>query len=227
MEEVESEGDLAENAFFSSEHAWVESYPIQRAISAFERPGFIYLPSGTWEESIIITQHNLTLIGEGEDTVLKSDGERPPVTILAPVVRLVNITVQSEHEGPAISLSHGDATQVTLQNVKIAKSEGHGIYRDENYGFALGAILNCEFRNIGRHAIYAPTGTGPRNVVVGNSGQDIDGDFIHWGVDESLLANNECEDSSINLTQNAHKNMVLTNGEIEVVSGWPEDNIVL
>lgn len=222
----------SENAFsddydvLSSEFGPIETDSIQRVITAYENPGFIYLPSGTWEEHIIISQHNLTLVGEGEDTIIKNTREQPPITILAPVVRIINLTIQSEYDVPAVSLSHGDATQVVFQNVTISKSDGDGIHRDENYGFAVGAILNCRFRNIGGHAVHAPTGSGPRNIVIGNSGENIDGDFIRWGVDNSLIANNRCEDSSIHLTQDAHRNFILTSDETEVEPGYPEDNFV-
>lgn len=227
MSSIEEHDDIGENTLFSSQHGWIEPNRIQRVVSTFDDPGLIYLPSGTWSESLIISQHNLTIIGEGTDTILKNDDPQSPITILAPNVRIINMTVQSSHDVPAISLNHGDAPQTVLQNVHVSESESHGVYRNENYGFAVGAILNCTFQNISEHAIYAPTGTGPYNLIFGNTAENVGGDFIQWGVNNSILAHNMCEDSPITLTENARRNLVLTEEDTEVNSGWPEENVVI
>lgn len=227
MSGIIQQDDISENALFSSQHGWIEPNSIQRVVSTFDDPGLIYLPSGTWNESLIITQHNLTIIGEGTETTIKNKDPQPPVTIIASNVRLINMSVQSEHDVPAVSLNHGDATQAVIQNVNITESGSHGIHRNENYGFAIGAILNCTFNNISEHAIYAPTGTGPYNLVFGNTAENVGGDFIQWGVNNSILAYNKCEDSHITLTENARRNLVLTDEDTEVNSGWPEENVVI
>lgn len=216
-----------EATLFSSDHGWVKAATLQRVISSFDGPGLIYLPEGTWEESVIVTQHNLTILGEGKDTTIVNENEQSPITIIAPSVRIVNLTVRSEFDVPAVSLSHGDATQAVLQNVMISGSGSHGLYRDENYGFAIGAILNCTFQDVDEHAIFAPTGTGPRNLIVGNEGENIGGDFIRWGVNHSILSQNHCPDAPIRLTENAQNNLVLKEEDTEIAPGWPETNIVL
>lgn len=221
-----SESELAENTVFTSEHGWIQIDSIQQIISGFDGPGLIYLPESTWEESLIITQHNLTILGEGENTVIKSQREQSPITIISPSVRLFNLNVRAEHDVPAISLSHGNATQGVLQNLTISSVGGSGIARNGNYAFDLTAIINCHFEDIAGNGIVAPTGTGPNNLLLGNEGKEIGGDFINWGVNESILAYNSCDDAPIQLTENAHRNLVLMDEETKISPTWPEDNFV-
>lgn len=211
-----SSEELENAELYSTDHGPVEGINIQRVISSFENPGAIYLPSGTWEESLIVTQHNLTIIGDGEDTILEGEPGQSPLKIIAPNVRLIDLTIRSESDVPAISLSHGDATQAVFQNVTIEESGSHGIHRAESYGFALGAIINCNFKNIEGNAINAPSGTGPRNIVVGNEGHDIEEDFIRWGVDFSILMDNDGGDARIHLTEESKRNMVFNDTDTEI-----------
>lgn len=219
--------DSSEKVLFSSEHGWIEADRIQRVVSSFQNEGLIFLPSGTWEESLIVTQHNLTIIGNGDSTVITNTDGQPPISIIAPQVRIYNLSVEAKHNVPAISLTHGDATQTILNQVRIKGSESHGVYRDEGYGFTLGAISNCIFNNIQGHGIYAPSGTGPRNLIYGNVGEEIDGDFIRWGCDRSILLTNHCLDAPIRLTEDAHMNFVLPSEETALSPGWPDDNIIV
>lgn len=222
-----SDSESEEINLYSSEHGWVRVNSIQQVVSAFDGPGLIFLPESTWEESLIITQHNLTIIGQGENTIIESQREQPPITIAAPSVRLLNFRVKSKHEISAISLSHDNATQVVLQSLNISESGKHGIVRDENYSFDIIAILNCRLKNIAGDGIVAPTGTGPNNLLLGNVGEDIGGDFIRWGVNKSILSDNRCDDAPINITENAHGNLVFPHSGTDMVPGWPDDNSVI
>lgn len=192
---------------FSVNHkGWIEVEDLQQAIGAQREPGLIYLPSGNWSESIIISQHNLTIIGEGKETIIEGQPGQPPITILAPHVRVVNLSVRTEHEVPAIAFTHGDAPQCVLENVTVLEGGSHGIFRDNKYGSAANAIINCEFHNLAGHGIYAPSGSGPKNLVKDNNANNIGGDFIHWGDDSSLILGNESDDAPIRLTNNSRWN---------------------
>lgn len=190
----------------------VEAPYIQQVIGSQNNPGVIHLPEGEWEENIIVSQHNLTIVGHGEDTVLIGEGDQPTITILAPSVRLINLAVRAK-DASAIAFTKGNGSQVTLQNVHVLEAGQHGVYREQNYGSALNAIVDCTFSHIDGHAIYAETGAGPRNVVQGNIGEDVNGDFIRWGVNDSMLIGNSCEDGVIHLTQNSAGNFVTRDDE--------------
>lgn len=200
--------NIGDGEIYSSHHNWLEPDRIQQVISALDDPGLLYIPSGTWEESIIITQHNLTIVGDGEGSIIKGENGQSPITVVAPNVRLMNMSVKTESDVPAISFTHGTASQGVLQGVNVLESGSHGVYRDERYTSAVNAIVGCSFENIGGHAIYAEAGSGPQNFVHGNEGKAINGDFVRWGVDSSLLLDNQCEDAPIRLTSDSNGNLV-------------------
>lgn len=207
-----------ENSVFSSNHGWVEADRLQQVISMQTDPGLIYIPDGTRTENIIVTQHNLTLIGASkEKSVIEGKEGQPPITILAPNVKIVNLAVRTEYDVPAISFTHGPGTQAVLQNVNVLESGSHGVFRDNNYRSGANTIIDCEFHDIGKHAIYAPTGSGSQNLIYGNKGEGIDGDFIQWGVDSSMLFNNECKEAPVRLTSNSRQNLVGKNMETELI----------
>lgn len=207
-----------DNTVFSSNHGWVEADRLQQVISMQTDHGLIYIPDGTWTENIIVTQHNLTLIGAGkEESVIEGKEGQPPITILAPNVKVVNLAVRTEYDVPAISFTHGPGTQAVLQNVKVLESGSHGVFRDNNYHSGVNAIIGCEFHDVGKHAIYAPDGSGSGNLIYGNEGKDIGGDFIQWGVDSSVLFGNECKEAPIHLTSNSRRNLVGRNMETELI----------
>lgn len=215
------------NRVFSSNHgAWVEADRLQQVISTQNEPGLIYVPPGTWSESIIVTQHNLTLIGAGEESIIEGIENQPPVTVLAPHVRIFNLAVKTEYEVPAISYTHGDAPQCVLRNITVLESGLDGVFRDNNYGSAINAIINCKFLNIGRHAIHAPTGSGPKNLVSENEGEGIEEDFIRWGDDTSMLLNNRCDEAPIRLTDDADENFVIEDENTETLQGRGNNVII-
>lgn len=201
--------NVGEGMIYSSQqHNWFEPDRIQQVISEFNDPGLLYIPSGTWEESIIVTQHNLTIVGDGEGSIIEGENGQSPITVVAPNVRIIDISVKTEFDVPAISFTHGASSQGVLQGVNVLESGSHGVYRDEKYASAVNAIVGCSFENIGGHAIYAEAGSGPLNFVQGNEGTAVDGDFIRWGVDSSLLFDNQCEDAPVRLTSDAKENLV-------------------
>lgn len=216
-----------DNPVFSSNHGWIEADRLQQVISMQTDPGLIYVPDETWTESIIVTQHNLTIMGAGnEESVIAGEAGQPPITVLSPNVKIVNLAVRTEYDVPAVSFTHGNGTQAVLQNVKVLESGSHGVFRDNNYGSAVNTIIGCEFHNIDKHAIYAPTGSGPQNLIYGNEGREIGGDFIQWGVDSSMLFDNRCEDAPIHLTSNSKQNLIGENEETELIDDGT-NNVVI
>lgn len=210
---------------FSSNYSrWLERDRLQPAVSLQREPGLIYIPPGTWEEGIIVGQHNLTLVGAGEESVIVGD-EQPAITVLAPNIRIINLSVRTEDEHPAIAFMHGDAPQCVLQNVTVLESGHHGVFRDNDYGSAVNAIIDCEFRDISGDAIHVQSGSGPQNLVRGNRAEDVNGDFIRWGVDASLLLDNRCEDAAIHLTSDSDNNFAERNGITELINE-SETNVI-
>lgn len=197
---------------------WLEVEDLQQAIGVQREPGLIYLPPGTWSDSVIISQHNLTIVGAGEETIIEGQPGQSPITILSPHVRVVDLAVRTEYEVPAISFTHGDAPQCVLENITVLEGGSHGVFRDNKYGSAVNAIINCEFQNLAGHGIYAPSGSGPKNLVKDNRADNIGGDFIHWGDDSSLILDNNCDDAPIRLTDNSKWNFERhVEGNVEVI----------
>lgn len=190
---------------------------LQPFISNHRQPGIIYVPSGTWEGGIVVDQHNLTLVGAGEETVIVGEEGRPAITVHAPNVRLINFSVRTEHERPAIAFTHGDAPQGVVQNVSILESGSHGIYRDNDWQSPVNAIIDCHFENIAGDGIFAESGSGPQNLVRGTTGEEIEGAFIRWGVNASFLLDNRCATSPIHFCSESGYNTIEGNEETEVI----------
>lgn len=219
-------GEESEGRRLYTSEGVLETDKAQRVIGSQSEPGFVYIPEGEWEESIYIMQHNLTLIGEGPETVITGETGRPAITILAPHVRIVNLAVQTEDRVPAISFSNANATQSVIKEITVRESGGHGIYRDPDYASGVSAVLDCEFYNIQGHAISAEGGAGPKNIIHGNTGEDINQDFINCGVNRSLLMDNRCEDAPIRLNSNSRENTVIPHEDTELIDEG-DDNIIL
>lgn len=194
-----------------------EEDQLQPFISNHRQPGIIYIPPGTWEGNIVVGQHNLTLVGAGEETVIVGKEGQPAITIHAPNVRLLNFSVRTEHEHPAIAFTHGDAPQGVVQNVTVLESGGHGIYRDSGWHSPVNAIIDCHFKDVAGDGIFAESGSGPQNLVRGTTGEDIEGDFIRWGVNASFLLDNRCTTSPIHLCSESGHNTIERNEETEVI----------
>lgn len=66
-----------------------------------------------------------------------------------------------------------------------------------------------------------------RNLVYGNTAENIQGEFINWGVNSSILLNNFYADASIVLSEDSRRNLVL-NAEDggEVVDAGSENQLV-
>lgn len=214
------------NKIYSSLHGELQVDRLQSAISRHRDPGLIYIPPGTWKGNIIVAQHNLTLVGAGDETVIAGERGEPAVTINAPNVRFVNLAVRTEHNYPAIAFTEGAAPQGIIQNVNILESGSHGIFRDSDYPSPLNAIVDSHFENIAGSGICVESGAGPQNLVRGNSGKDIGENFIEWGVDASLLLDNKCENSAVYLTPESNNNYTIRKEETELLNEGTDNTII-
>ncbi|MFB6196801.1 MAG: hypothetical protein ABEI52_00835, partial [Halobacteriaceae archaeon] len=173
------------NQLYSTLHGIVEAERLQPIVSKHRNPGLIYIPPGTWEGSLIVAQHNLTLVGAGDETVIVGERGEPAITVNAPNVRILNLSVRTEYAYPAISFTDGDAPQGIIQNVKVLESGAYGVFRDGDYSSPINAIIDCHFENVAGSAICAESGAGPQNLIQGNTGESIGDEFIKWGVNAS------------------------------------------
>lgn len=212
---------------YSSMFGWMPAETLQEVVGQHNEPAIIFLFDHLWEENLFITQHNLTIVGaSGGSTIVGGDGI-PSITILKPNVRLVNIEVRNPHSQPCIAFTHAPASQAVIKDVIISESGSHGIFRDGDFNSTLNAVFDCEFKDIEGDAIHAESGSGARNLVYGNSGENVQGEFINWGVDNSILLENYCTDASIVLTEDSGRNLVLNreNGG-EVIDAGRENQLV-
>lgn len=212
---------------YSSLFGWMPAKRLQEVVGQHNEPAIIFLFDHVWEENLFITQHNLTIIGaSGGASVVGGAGD-PTITVLKPNVRLVNIEVRNPHSEPCIAFTHAPASQAVIKDVIMSESGSHGIFRDGNYTSTLNAVIDCEFQNIEGNAIHAESGSGARNLVYGNRGENVQGEFINWGVNSSILLENYCYDASIVLTEESSRNMVL-NGDDggEVLDAGRENQLV-
>lgn len=219
--------NMTTTEIYSTLYGRIEVDQLQPIISRHRDPGLIYIPPGRWEGNIIVAQHNLTLVGAGnEETIIVGEDGRPAITINAPNVRVHDLAVRTEYNHPAISFTDGEAPQGVVQNVDILESGSHGVFRGENHPSPINAIVNCHFENIAGAGIYVESGAGPQNLVKGNTGGSIEGDFIKWGVDASLLLDNKSDDKPIHLTSDSNYNYISIDENVEL-NDQSETNVII
>jgi len=159
---------------------------------------FIFVPPGTFNESVTIDTAGLTLLGSGRATLINGGTSGDAITIGVSNVTVSNLSVQTTagagNTYRGVLASTG-ANRCTIRNVTVRDSDNAGI---EFQAGADHTVVNCTVENSDGNGIYT-TGS-PRCIIIGNLLTNNGGDQNDSGIDirsnDTIAVNNIVQNSA-------------------------------
>jgi hypothetical protein len=181
---------------------------------------FVFVPPGTFTESVTINTSGMTLLGCGNATTINGSTVGTAITSNASNITIENLSVKTT-AGAGNSIhaigTGASSTELTVKSVTVTESDNNGIFITNGTD---NIVINCTVENCDANGIQF-NGTSPvRNRVIGNTLINCAGDgSIKFGgdQDDGVISHNMVFDSQGN-------NGIVCNGNDNTVGSNRVDN---
>lgn len=172
---------------------------VQGAVDA--ATGFVFVPPGTFNESVTISTDGLMLMGSGDGTLIDGGTSGAGVNIAKSNISVRNMKVQSSANSSFDGVFHSGGISVLVENVTVTESGDNGIAMTNE-----AIVRNCTVKNTGDRGL-----TSGDKCIISNNTVDNAGSVALTTGSDSIVSNN--------IVKNTNNNGIQINGDDTVAIG--------